>query len=139
MAAIGDPALVRTFGGIVRQEYRAVGINEALSPQADLATEPRWARLSQTFGEDADQAVSLVKAYIQGIQGGGRGVARDGVSAVVKHWVGGAAKDGWDSHNYYGRFAEFKSQNLAYHIKPFRAAFDAGVAGTCRVSSNLGC
>ncbi|QRO01255.1 hypothetical protein JRI60_20610 [Archangium violaceum] len=39
-AAIGDEALVRRFGDIARQEYRAVGIQEALSPQADLATEP---------------------------------------------------------------------------------------------------
>ena len=42
-AAIGDAALTRNFGDIARQEYRAVGITEALSPQADLATEPRWA------------------------------------------------------------------------------------------------
>jgi beta-glucosidase len=41
LAAIGDAALVQHFGDIARQEYRAVGIHEALSPQADLATEPR--------------------------------------------------------------------------------------------------
>ena len=53
-AAIGDAALVRRFGDIARQEYRAVGIQMALSPQADLATEPRWSRINGTFGEDAD-------------------------------------------------------------------------------------
>src|SRR6266550_2694340 len=52
-AAIGDSALVRRFGDIARQEYRAVGIGMALSPQADLATEPRSGRIPGTFGEDA--------------------------------------------------------------------------------------
>ena len=42
------------FGDIARQEYRAVGIRVALHPMADLATEPRWARISGTFGEDAE-------------------------------------------------------------------------------------
>lgn len=41
LAAIGDPELVRRQGAIVAQEYRAVGIAMALSPQADVATDPR--------------------------------------------------------------------------------------------------
>ena len=40
-----DEELVRGFGDIARQEYRAVGIHVALHPMADLATEPRWARI----------------------------------------------------------------------------------------------
>lgn len=52
LAAIGDEEQVRRFADIVRQEYRAVGITEALSPQADLSTEPRWPRIDGTFGED---------------------------------------------------------------------------------------
>src|SRR5262249_11321222 len=51
-AAIGDTALMRAFGDIARQEYRAVGIQMTLSPQADIATEPRWSRINGTFGED---------------------------------------------------------------------------------------
>nr|WP_235209728.1 glycoside hydrolase family 3 N-terminal domain-containing protein [Sphingobium sp. Ant17] len=53
-AALNDPAVTRRFGDIARAEYRAVGIHMALSPQADLATEPRWARFSATFGSDPD-------------------------------------------------------------------------------------
>ena len=52
----GDAALVEQFGDIARQEYLAVGIRVALHPMADLATEPRWARINGTFGEDADLA-----------------------------------------------------------------------------------
>ena len=55
LAATRDEELVRTFGDIARQEYTAVGIRQALHPQVDLATEPRWARQLQTFGEDAEQ------------------------------------------------------------------------------------
>src|ERR1700734_1626104 len=52
LAATGDPALVRKFAQAASQEYRAVGIRMALSPQADLATDPRWGRTSGTFGAD---------------------------------------------------------------------------------------
>ncbi|WP_321814180.1 MULTISPECIES: glycoside hydrolase family 3 protein [unclassified Paraburkholderia] len=127
-AAIGDAKLTRTFGDIVRQEYRAVGITEALSPQADLATEPRWARINGTFGEDADLAKAQVQAYIEGFQGGATGINDRSVIAVVKHWAGyGAQKDGYDSHNYYGRYATYPGNNFAYHLKPFEGAFAAQV------------
>ena len=60
---------MREFGDIARQEYLAVGIRVALHPMADLATEPRWARIMGTFGEDAELAGRLVAAYIRGFQG----------------------------------------------------------------------
>jgi beta-glucosidase len=122
--AIDDPALARGFGDIVRQEYRAVGIHMALSPQADLATEPRWARIGGTFGEDSAVVARQVAAYVEGLQGSASGVTPSGVAAVVKHFVGyGAAQDGWDSHSYYGRYATFPAGNFDEHLVPFRAAF----------------
>ncbi len=137
-AAIDDTALTRAFGDIARQEYRAVGIHMALSPQADLATEPRWPRVAGTFGEDADVAGRQVRAYVIGFQHGANGVDSTGVVTVVKHWVGyGAAKDGWDSHTYYGRFATFTGPNLEYHIRPFLGAFAAHVAGVMPTYSVL--
>jgi beta-glucosidase len=137
-AAIGDTALMRGFGDIARQEYRAVGIHMALSPQADLATEPRWPRVSGTFGEDAALAEQLVHAYVAGFQHGTMGVDSTGVVTVVKHWVGyGAAKDGWDSHTYYGRFATFPGHNFEYHIRPFLGAFSANVGGVMPTYSIL--
>jgi beta-glucosidase len=137
-AAVGDTALMRRFGDIVRQEYRAVGLHMALSPQADLATEPRWGRIVGTFGEDAALAERLVRAYVAGFQHGGAGVDTGGVITVVKHWVGyGAAKDGFDSHSYYGRFATFPGNNFEYHIRPFLGAFAAHVGGVMPTYSVL--
>ena len=129
LAAIGDDALVRRFGDIARQEYLAVGITQALSPQADLATEPRWSRINGTFGEDADLAKRMVQHYIEGFQDGNTGLHDGSVVAVVKHWVGyGATKEGFDGHNYYGRYMTYPGNNFAYHVKPFEGAFMAKAA-----------
>ena len=137
-AAIGDTALVRRFGDIARQEYRAVGIHMALSPQADLATEPRWGRIQGTFGEDPAFAERMVRAYVTGFQHGASGLDSGSVVTVVKHWVGyGAAKDGFDSHSYYGRFALFTGPNLEDHIRPFLGAFAARVGGVMPTYSIL--
>jgi len=130
LAAIGDPALTKRFGEVARHEYRAVGIHQALSPMADLATEPRWSRINGTFGEDPALVGTMVKAYVQGFQGSDEGLATDGVSAVVKHWVGyGASAKGFDGHNSYGRYAVFPAGQFAQHVKPFDDAFAAGVVG----------
>lgn len=138
LAATRDAALVRRFTDIARQEYRAVGIEETLSPQADLATEPRWSRINGTFGEDVDLSRALVKAYVEGFQHGVAGVDSAGVIAVVKHWVGyGAQKGGLDSHSSYGQLADFSSGNLDLHIQPFLGAFAAHVAGVMPTYSIL--
>ncbi|MGX5835032.1 glycoside hydrolase family 3 protein [Aeromonas piscicola] len=128
LAAIGDAALVQRFGDIARQEYRAVGIHEALSPQADLATEPRWGRINGTFGEDNLLAKSLVKAYIEGFQQGSDGIGKEGVVTVVKHFAGaGPQKDGLDAHNPWGKEQVYPGGQFAYHLVPFEGAFEAKV------------
>lgn len=128
--ALDDPSLVKRFASIVRDEYRAVGIHMALSPQADLATEPRWSRISGTFGERPERVGALVNAYVQGMQGSSTHLTRDGVATIVKHWVGyGASDQGFDGHNYYGRFAKFPSGNFQEHVTPFLGAIASGVVG----------
>jgi len=129
-AALRDAAIAKRFADIVRREYRATGIQEALSPQADLLTEPRWPRGLGTFGSRASVVGPLVKAYVEGFQGGSAGITRNGVMAVVKHWVGyGAGIEGFDGHNYYGRIAQVDRRSLAVHIAPFLPAFAVKVAG----------
>jgi beta-glucosidase len=134
--ALDDEVLVERFGDVVRQEYRAVGIHMALSPQADLATSPRWPRIDGTFGDDPALVRKLVGAYVRGIQSGrsenGRPspLGANSVAAVVKHWVGyGASRDGFDGHNWYGRYSAFPSGKFGDHIEAFLDAFAVGVSG----------
>ncbi|HEY5716275.1 MAG TPA: glycoside hydrolase family 3 N-terminal domain-containing protein, partial [Psychromonas sp.] len=128
-AAVNDADLVEEFADIARQEYRAVGIQIALSPQADLATEPRWGRISGTFGEDNLTSKGLVQAYIEGFQHGNNGLVEDSVVTVVKHFAGGGPqKNGLDAHNYFGKEQAYPGDNFAYHLVPFEGAFNAKVA-----------
>lgn len=127
LAAIGDPATVERFGQIAAAEYHALGFRMIVNPMADLATEPRWNRIPGTFGESADLSARLVSAYIRGVQGARLG--RDSVLAVVKHFPGdGPVENGLDPHNSYGKRLVYPGGRLAYHLKPFRAAFAAGVS-----------
>ena len=68
LAATFDPSIVEQFGRIASEEYRALGIATALSPQIDLATEPRWGRFNGTFGEDPALDTDLARAYVDGFQ-----------------------------------------------------------------------
>lgn len=130
MAAAGDPELVREFGRIAAREYRAMGISMALSPMADLASEPRWPRTNGTFGDDPAKVETFVQAYIEGFQGARAGLAPGGVATVVKHWAGyGAQPEGYDAHNPYGRDIAFPGGWFDRHVAPFKGAFRAGATG----------
>ena len=121
-AAIGDPKVVEEFGDIARQEYIATGIRVALHPMADLATEPRWARINGTFGENAELSAKLTTAYINGFQQGKTGPKS--VSCMLKHFPGGGPqKDGLDAHFPYGKDQVYPGNNFDYHLIPFEAAF----------------
>jgi beta-glucosidase len=127
LAAIGDSAAVAEFGNIARQEYLALGIRIALHPQADLATEPRWPRISGTFGEDAQLASKLVGAYIKGFQGDT--IGPNSVVCMVKHFSGGGPqKEGIDPHLEIQKGQAYPGNNFNYHLLPFEAAFRAGAA-----------
>ena len=126
-AAAADEELVRTFGDIARQEYLAVGVRVALHPMADLCTEPRWARSSGSFGEDAELASRMLVAYIRGFQGDELGP--ESVACMLKHFPGGGPQaDGEDPHFATGKDQVYPGGNFEYHLLPFVAAFGAGVA-----------
>lgn len=139
MAAIGNEEDINVYGNIIRQEYRSLGVTQALSPMADLGTEPRWARFEGTFGEDAELSKKMVRGYISGIQNGKEGLNSQSVAAVVKHWVGyGAAENGFDSHSAYGKYALYtQNDSLKEHIIPFTGAFEANVSGVMPTYSIL--
>ncbi|MCK5209474.1 MAG: glycoside hydrolase family 3 protein, partial [Cyclobacteriaceae bacterium] len=124
LAATNDSSLVAEFGRIAAEELRSVGIKTALHPMADLATEPRWARINGTFGEDADLSAKMTAAYIYGFQGIELGDHT--VACMTKHWPGGGPQaDGWDAHFRYGSDQDYPGNNFEHHLKPFEAAFEA--------------
>ena len=127
LAAIGDDALVEEFADIVRKEYLSVGIRVALHPQIDLATEPRWSRISGTFGEDANLTARMVTAYIKGMQGAT--LNENGIACMTKHFPGGGPqKEGLDPHFAIQKGQIYPGKNFDYHLIPFEAAFKANTA-----------
>lgn len=126
LAATFDPELVRRFGEIASREYRALGITTALSPQIDIATEPRWGRFSGTFGEDPRLAADVARAHVDGFQtssdsaGIDQGWGYESVNAMVKHWPGGGSGEaGRDAHYGFGKYAVYPGGNFDLHLTPF--------------------
>ncbi|MFC7487427.1 glycoside hydrolase family 3 protein [Knoellia sp. CPCC 206453] len=127
LAALRDPALVEQFADTAREEYVAVGIRAALHPTVDLATEPRWARQPQTFGQDPALVTELGVAYLRGFQGDTLGP--DSVACTAKHFPGGGPqKDGEDAHFPYGREQAYEGGRFDDHMEPFPPLLEAGVA-----------
>ncbi len=123
LSASFDPDLVRTFGEIASAEYRALGITTALSPQIDLATEPRWMRFADTFGEHTQMTIDMTKAYCDGFQTTEKspdGWGNQSVNTMVKHFPGGGMGEaGRDAHYAYGKYAVYPGNHFGEHLKPF--------------------
>ncbi len=126
LAATFDPELVKRFGEIASIEYRALGIATALSPQIDIATDPRWYRFSGTFGPAPKLSTDMARAYIDGFQtSSGKSIIRDGwgyesVNAMAKHWPGGGSGEGGrDAHFGFGKFAVYPGDNIQEHMDVF--------------------
>ncbi len=126
LSATFDPAVARDFARTAAREYRALGISTALSPQVDLATDPRWSRYMGTFGEQAQLVTDMSRAYCDGMQtsfgeaviAGGWG--HESVNAMAKHWPGGGSgESGRDAHFSAGKYAVYPGGNQAEHLKPF--------------------
>jgi beta-glucosidase len=127
LGAIGSDSITHEFADISRREYLAVGIREALHPQIDLATEPRWPRISGTFGEDAQLTARMAKAYITGYQGDK--LDSNSVATMTKHFPGGGPqKEGLDPHFPFQKGQVYPGNNFKYHLIPFEAAFAAHTA-----------
>jgi len=126
LSATFDPKITLQFGSIASKEYRALGITTALSPQIDLATEPRWNRFIGTFGEDPALATDMARAYVDGFQTSPQAISsyngwgNKSINAMVKHWPsGGPEEGGRDAHFAYGKFAVYPGNNFQTHLKTF--------------------
>lgn len=133
LAATFDPKYTLIHGQVTSQEYRAFGITTALSPQVDLATEPRWTRFGGTFGEGSKLAGDCAKAYVHGFQSTWDGIGedakdlgwgKDSVVTMIKHFPSdGAAEGGREAHNHFGKYNVYPGNNLKEHLSVFEKAF----------------
>ncbi|MDP1918962.1 MAG: glycoside hydrolase family 3 N-terminal domain-containing protein [Myxococcales bacterium] len=126
LGAANDLTLTRLYGDTVRREFMGMGFRWQLGPMADLATEPRWARVQNTFGENAHAVGNHTRACIEAFQAQGQGGLKSGIAATIKHFPGaGANEDGMDSHSRPGRYNVYPGNYFEYHQVSFRAAFTA--------------
>lgn len=128
LGATNDPELVYQFAKSAAAEWAACGIRKGYMYQLDLSTEPRWSRIEGTFGEDADRVAAIATQLVRGFQG--EELGPQSVALTMKHFPGGGPEmKGWDSHYSYGKNLIYPGGMFDYHIKPFKAAVDAGVSG----------
>ncbi len=85
MGATFNPGLVKEVGHAIASETRSLGICEILAPNLDLAREPRWGRVEETFGEDTYLSSAMAYAIISGEQGDGAS-GNDAIVCEPKHY-----------------------------------------------------
>ena len=137
LAATFSPEMVEAFARTAAREYRLLGIATALSPQADLGTDPRWYRYSSTFGCDPHLVAALTRAYADGFQSpDGKGWSTRSVNTMAKHWPGGGSGEGGrDAHYGNGKYAVYPGGCYEQHKIPFLQGAFALKGGTGKSSA----
>ncbi|MBP2702528.1 glycoside hydrolase family 3 C-terminal domain-containing protein [Microbispora sp. RL4-1S] len=91
VASTWEPELNRRLADAVREQMRAMGSHQGLSPVLDVVRDPRWGRTEETYGEDPYLVARMGAAFIRGLQGAS---LAEGVIATAKHFVGYGASEG---------------------------------------------
>jgi len=87
LAATFNPALVESLYAMTAEETRARGAHQALTPVVDVARDPRWGRVEETFGEDPYLVTQLGIAATRGFQGDASFRDKKRVIATLKHFA----------------------------------------------------
>lgn len=131
LGAAFDPDQAATYAKMMSAEYRAMGISGMMAPQTDVSSEPRWSRITGTFGEDPLLSSDIVRAYVDGLQstydedGNDLGWGSDSIIVQVKHFPGdGAAEGGREAHSSFGCYNVYPGDNFEALLAPFKAALD---------------
>jgi beta-glucosidase len=88
LASTWNPELVERVFTVVAREVRSRGAQQVLAPVVDVARDPRWGRIEETYGEDPYLISRLGLAAVRGFQGGGKTIPADRVIATLKHLAG---------------------------------------------------
>ncbi len=127
LAAMNDLDMVAKFAQVMKSEWNAIGLRGMYGYMADLSTEPRWYRVHETFTEDADLASNIIETLVTNLQG--NSVNSESVVLTLKHFPGGGPQFlGLDPHYKSGQHQSYPAGQFDYHVRPFKAAIDAGVA-----------
>ena len=116
LACTFDSAAIEEMSTIIRKQMMAIGTRRALSPVMDVARDPRWGRIGETYGEDPTLAAAMSMAFVRGLQGEN---LTEGVAATGKHFLGYAMGEG----GLNSGSATISSRDLReIYAKPFQAA-----------------
>ena len=122
-AATWNMDLVREGSEVAAAEAAATGVNWTFAPMIDITRDPRWGRIAESPGEDPYLASQLAVAMVRGFQGDDLS-APDTIGACAKHFAGyGESEAGRDYATT--NIPENELRNV--HLRPFKAAVDAGV------------
>ena len=116
LAATWEPDLAAALAATVRDQMRAMGAHQGLSPVLDVCRDPRWGRTEETFGEDPHLVARMGVAFVRGLQGDD---LTSGVVATAKHFVGYGDSEGglnWAPAHIGAR------ELREVHLHPFEAA-----------------
>jgi beta-glucosidase len=94
MASSFNTELVKDLWDILGREARARGLHMCHSPEADLARDPRFGRMSETFGEDPYLTSRMIVSAVRGVQGDDVGLKSTHIGAVTKHFAGYSQVEG---------------------------------------------
>lgn len=123
LAASWDPGLVEEVASAIRRQLLAVGARHTLAPVLDVARDPRWGRVEETYGENPVLCGALGVAYVRGMQ---TEDLRGGVAATGKHFLAYAMSEGGRNHGPAQVGPREMREALA---EPFAATIrDAGLA-----------
>jgi beta-glucosidase len=123
LASSWNPELAEKMTSVIRKQMRAVGAHQGLAPVLDVARDPRWGRVEETFGEDPTLVSQFGMAYIRGLQGE---TLKNGVMATGKHFVGYSLSQGGLN---CGPVHMGPRELWEVYLMPFQAAIrDAGLA-----------
>ena len=132
-AATWNPDIVRQGARIAALEAAKSGVNWTFAPMIDITRDPRWGRIAESPGEDPYLASRLAVAMVEGFQGDDL-TGAGAIAACAKHFAGyGEAESGRD----YATTSIPENELRNVHLRPFRAAVDAGVATLMASFSDL--
>lgn len=138
LASTWDRTLLQEVATHIRTEMVAVGARQTLAPVLDIARDPRWGRVEETYGEDPVLAGELGAAYVRGMQdttGDDLSGLEDAVVATGKHFLGYGASDGGLNH---GPVQLGPRELREVFAEPFAAAIrDAGLASVMNSYSSV--